>query len=175
MPSGHFQLALLLVSVAIAATPMTALAQENEESMTKPTSGGSLDIKLEPIMSTSTNVTFKVSFLNPGTDQIHEHQDYDFIIKQGEEQIFSAAQQLNQNLLHNAEGTITVPFNFSDKGSYTVEIQLLGLGFPPVPITPENAVFPVEVTPEFPAGIAGIAVAAVMSSAILLSRRLKLF
>jgi hypothetical protein len=120
---------------------------------------------------------FTVSFLNPNTTTLHEHQDYDILIRQGDSQIFSAAGATNQPLLHNVEGTTTIPlqpFDFPGNGDYTIEVQVLGLGFPPLPINPEVATFPITVVPEFPAGLTGIIGAAVASS-VVLTRRFKLF
>jgi hypothetical protein len=139
------------------------------------TSKGSLDIRLEPVQANSTDVIYHVSFLNPGTETLHQHQDYDFKILKNGEEIFSAARQTNQPLIHNVEGTISVPYNFGQTGDYSVEIQILGLGFGPTLVpTDENAVFPITVTPEFPLGLTGVLVG-VISSSILLTRKLKLF
>jgi hypothetical protein len=173
MSSSRYSVAVLL-AIMIAGILPSAYSQESGASMTKPLSGGSLDIMLEPISSDSTDVRFKVSFLNPNSTALHQHQDYDFVIKQGDSEIFSAARVLNQPLIHNVEGTITVPYKFSDNGDYTVEVRVLGLGFPPIPINPETATFPIQVTPEFPAGMIGV-VAALMGVAVVAARKFKLF
>ena len=111
MASSMFLIALLLAAVFSAMT--AAYAQDG--GMTAPTSKGTLDIRVEPTWSNdggNANVSFKVSFLKPGTETIHQHQDYDFkILKDGTE-VFSAAKQTGQVLIHNAEGTITVPYTF---------------------------------------------------------------
>lgn len=163
----------LMILVAIGVLP--AYAQEEDNSMIMTTSKGSLDLRLEPVQANSTEVRYNVSFLNPGTETLHQHQDYDFKILQNGEEIFSAARQTNQPLIHNVEGTISVPYNFEVTGDYSVEIQILGLGFGPTLVpTDENAVFPITVTPEFPLGLTGVLVG-VISSSILLTRKLKLF
>ena len=174
VPGTRYSIASLLAAAVIVCLPLSAYAQETQGSMTKPLSGGSLDIMLEPITSNSSDVRFKVTFLNPNSTSVHQHQDYDFVIKQGESEIFSAAKRLNQPLIHNVEGTITVPYNFSQNGDYTVEVNVLGLGFPPIPINPESAIFPIQVTPEFPAGMIGVA-AALLGATIVMTRRFKLF
>ncbi len=174
MSSASHYLVASLLAIIIAGILPSAYSQESGASMTKPLSGGSLDIMLEPISSESNNVTFRVAFLNPNSTVVHEHQDYDFIIRQGEAEIFSAAKQLNQPLIHNQNGTIKIPFNFSQNGDYTVEVRVLGLGFPPIPINPETATFPIQVTPEFPAGMIGAA-SALVGAAIVATRRYKLF
>lgn len=175
MSSGsRYSVAALLTAITIAGILPSAYSQESGASMTKPLSGGSLDIMLEPIISNSTDVRFKVAFLNPNSTTLHQHQDYDFVIKQGESEIFSAARALNQPLIHNVEGTITVPYKFLQNGDYTVEVRVLGLGFPPIPINPETATFPIQVTPEFPAGMIGVA-ATLVGAAIVATRKFKLF
>ena len=163
----------LLFLMAIGTLP--AYAQEADNSMIMTTSKGSLDIRLEPIQYDSTEVRYNVSFFNPGTETLHEHQDYDFRILKNGEEIFSAARQTNQALIHNVDGDISVPYNFSEGGEYTVEILILGLGFGPTLIpTEENVSFPIVVTPEFPLQAVGV-LAAVIGSSIALTRKARLF
>jgi hypothetical protein len=144
-----------------------AYAQEMEQ----PTSGGTLDIELnpEPDQNNPKNVRFHVTFIDPATGQPHQHQDYDFVILQGDTEIFRASEQTGQQVLHNVEGTLTVPYEFEQTGDYTTRVELHGLGLPPVPIAPEQADFSVTVTPEFPAGALG-AVSAVMAGTIAVAR-----
>jgi hypothetical protein len=116
-----------------------------------------------------------VSFLNPGTDTVHQHQDYDFrILKDDGQEVFSAARQTGQSVLHNVEGTLTVPYTFQENGDYTVQVFLAGTGIPAIP-TDEEATFPITVAPEFPAGgILAVLLAASFTTAIVLSQRMKL-
>ncbi len=84
--SIFFCIALLLAAIfsitATAAVAPAAYAQDG--GMMKTTSKGTLDIRLEPVWSDGGQTTFNVSFLNPGTEAVHEHQDYDFrILKDG--------------------------------------------------------------------------------------------
>ncbi|HEX9678272.1 hypothetical protein [Nitrososphaera sp.] len=174
MVGKQFLIMSLVALVLVVGIPLSAYAQEGDNSMTKTTSKGSLDIRLEPIQISSHQVQFKVSFLDPGTNNIHQHQDYDFKILKNEQEIFSAAKQYNQPLLHNVEGTITVPYTFEQNGGYAVELQILGTGYGPTVIpTDENAVFSIQVTPEFPAG-ALFAIAAVTAGTIATARIKKL-
>ena len=170
MASSIFMIALLLVSVFSVA----AVAHAQEGEMAGTTSKGTLDIRVEPTWSDGGSATFRVSFLNPGTDTLHEHQDYDFrILKDGTE-IFSAARQIpGQNVIHNVPGTLTVPYTFQENGDYTIQIYLAGTGITPIIPTDEEATFPIQVTPEFPAGALG-AIAALMTTAIVLARRYKI-
>lgn len=170
MASSIFLIALLLAAIFSVAT--AAYAQEG--GMTDTTSKGTLDIKLEPTQDPEDphKYTFKVSFFNPGTDTLHEHQDYDFrILKDGTE-VFSAARQTGQALIHNVEGTITVPYTFEENGDYSIQVYLGGTGIAPIIPTEEDVTFPVTVVPEFPAGAIGI-VAALMGGALVFARRLR--
>src|SRR5437870_3074061 len=170
MASSMLLIALLLAAVFSA---MTA-AYAQDVGMTKPTSKGTLDIRVEPTWSNGSNASFKVSFLKPGTEIIHQHQDYDFkILKDGTE-VFSAAKQTGQVLIHNAEGTITVPYTFKEPGDYTIQLILGGTGIAPTIPTDEDAKFQIKVTPEFPAGALG-SIAALMATTIVLARYRKLF
>lgn len=141
------------------------------QSMEQPTSGGTMNITLEQELNpeNATDIRFHVGFIDPATGQPHQHQDYDFVILQGDSEIFRASEQTGQQVLHNVEGTLTVPYQFEQTGDYTVRVELHGLGLPPIPIAQENADFSVTVTPEFPAGAAG-AVAAVIGGVIVAAR-----
>ena len=106
------------------------------------TTGGSLDINITSspeVISTDKEVKFKINFLEPGTDKIQVHVDYDFQVFKNGEEVFSAAKQINQPLLHTAEGSVTIPFMFSSQGSYSIKIPVLGINF--IPINPEYAEF----------------------------------
>jgi hypothetical protein len=175
MASSIFPIALLLVAVAGSILTSTAVYAQNDGMVAK-TSKGTLDVRLEQIWDPSADrkATFKVSFLNPGTNAIHQHQDYDFKILKDDTEVFSAAKQTGQAVIHNAEGTITVPYTFPENGDYTIQIVLAGTGIAPTIPTDEEATFPIKVTPEFPMGALG-AVAALMATTIVLARYRKLF
>jgi hypothetical protein len=172
MASSIFLIALLLAAVFGVAT--AAYAQEG--GMTETTSKGTLDIKLEPTPDPNDphKYTFKVSFFNPGTETPHEHQDYDVRILKDGTQVFSAAQQTGQALIHNVPGTATVPYTFQENGDYTVQVYLAGTGIAPTLPTDEEATFEIQVIPEFPAAALGGIVAALMTTAIVLARYRKL-
>ncbi|UVS70549.1 hypothetical protein [Nitrososphaera viennensis] len=135
-----------------------------------PAGGKSLDIAITPEWSDDGNAKLNVSFFNPGTTTLHQHQDYDVVIIQNGNEVFRASKQTNQPLLHNVEGTLSVPYKFPQNGQYTVRVELLGLGLPPVPITPEHTDLSISVTPEFPVGALGAVAAAVMTGAVVATR-----
>ena len=113
----------------------------------KPTSGGTLDVKLEPIPSpieSGQETNYKVTFLQKGTGTVQVHVDYDFIIlKDNTTEAFRASQQTGQPLLHTAEGIVTIPFRLEDPGSYTIRVPVMGINF--IPMATENADFHVNV------------------------------
>ncbi|MEW6603635.1 MAG: hypothetical protein AB1351_02965 [Thermoproteota archaeon] len=169
MASSIFLAALLLAAVF----SITSVAYAQEGGMRNTTSKGTLDIMVEPTWNENGNASFRVSFLNPGTNALHEHQDYDFRILKDGTQVFSAAEQTGQVLIHNVEGTITVPYTFQENGDYTIEIFLGATGItPPIP-TEEEVEFTVTVVPEFPAGIVGAVIATAMAGSLVFARRFR--
>ena len=170
-----FFIALMMLLGAIFGLTTTTAAYAQDGGMVQTTDKGTLDIRLVPMWSESGQATFTVSFLNPGTDAPHEHQDYDFRILKDGQAVFSAANQTGQAVLHNVEGTLTVPYTFQENGDYTVQVYLAGTGISPTIPTDEEATFPITVVPEFPAGgILAAVLAASITTAIVLSQRLKI-
>ncbi len=173
MARSTFLLVALLLGTIFSITAVTA-AYAQDGGMAQTTSKDTLDIRLAPTWNEGGQATFSVSFLNPGTDTLHEHQDYDFRILKDGQQVFSAANQTGQAVLHNVEGTLTVPYTFQENGDYTIQIYLAGTGIPAIP-TDEEATFPITVVPEFPTGgILAAVIVASMTTAVVLSQRLKL-
>ena len=175
MARSIFFFVVLLLGAAIFSITTATAAYAQDGGMIQTTSKGTLDIGLAPTWNEGGQATFTVGFLNPGTETLHEHQDYDFRILQGGQQVFSAAGQTGQAVLHNVEGTLTVPYTFQENGDYTVQVYLAGTGIAPVIPTDEEATFPITVVPEFPAGgILAAVLMASMTTAIVLSQRLKI-
>ncbi len=171
--SLFLMIVLLLGSILSIIATNTAYAQEG--GMIKTSSKGSLDIRLEPQWSEGGQASFQVSFLNPGTNTLHEHQDYDFRILKGGQRVYSAAEETGQTILHNVEGTLIIPaYTFQGSGNYSIQVYLAGIGLPAIP-TDEEAAFPITVVPEFPTGgvLAAFLIAS-MTTAIVLSQRFKL-
>jgi hypothetical protein len=177
--SMFFLIALPLVAIfsVMTTTAIAHTAYAQGGSMMKTTSKGTLDIRLDPVWTEGGQGRFTVSFLNPGTDTPHQHQDYDVRILKDNQQVFSAANQTGQAILHNVEGTLTVPtapFTFPQNGDYTIQVYLAATGIsPPIP-TDEEATFSITVTPEFPAGVLLAALAVFMITAVFLTQRFKL-
>ena len=172
--SFAFLIATLLSTIFSVTSIATTVAYAQDAGMVKTTDNDSLDIRLVPTWSEGGQATFTVNFLNPGTETLHEHQDYDFRILKDGQQVFSAANQTGQAVLHNVEGTLTVPYTFQENGDYTIQLYLAGVGLPAIP-TDEEATFPITVVPEFPAGgILAAFLVASMTAGIVLSQRFRL-
>lgn len=122
--------------------------------MTSSTSGGKLDVKLEPSCN-DTNCNFKVTFLQPHSQTVQVHIDYDFAVSKNNVTVFDAAKSTNQQALHTAEGSVTIPVKFNSTGPYQVTVTLYGVLF--VPISPETAHYTISVAPEFPSTVAVVA------------------
>lgn len=174
MARSIFLFVALLLGVIFGITTATAVYAQDGGGMVETTNKGTLDIRIAPTWNEGGQATFTVSFLNPGTDTVHEHQDYDFRILRDGQQVFSTADQTGQAVLHNVEGTLTVPYTFQENGDYTIQVYLAGTGIPAIP-TDEEATFPITVVPEFPAGgIVAAVLAGSITTAVVLSQRLRL-
>jgi hypothetical protein len=117
--------------------------------MTKPTSGGSLNVVVQPspdpvVKGTQTNL--KVSFDQKGGSTVQPHIDYDLTISNAAgKQLFQAsalAGHPNQPL-HTAEGVVTIPYTFQEPGADCIKVTVYGILFNP--INPETAQFQIEV------------------------------
>src|ERR671930_157234 len=95
-------LSLLLVVACIFSIPVLSSYAQTSPSggMKKTTSGGSLDVLLQPSpepVGHTAPTSFKVSFLQKGTDTVQPHIDYDLIIKDSNgKQLFQASQLAGQ-------------------------------------------------------------------------------
>lgn len=141
-------LALFVNFFGILLTTSSTYAQTSGASMSKVTSGGSLNVILQPspfpvVKSSQTNL--KVSFDQKGSSTVQPHIDYDLTIMKDGKQVFQAsalAGHPNQPL-HTAEGVVTIPYTFQQQGGYLTNITVYGILFNP--IRPETAEFPISV------------------------------
>jgi len=118
--------------------------------MTKPTSGGSLNVVVQPLpdpVVKGTQTNLKVSFDQKGGSAVQPHIDYDVTISNAAgKQIFQAsalAGHPNQPL-HTAEGVVTIPYTFQEPGAHSINVTVYGILFNP--INPETAQFQINVT-----------------------------
>lgn len=164
--------AYMLVLVAAALVPTTLLQPAFAEGMIQTSSGGSLDVMVEPQWGEDGTAQFEVSFLQPGSETVQEHIDYDVKISDSSgNELYSAAGELNQPTLHTAAGVVTIPYTFEENGSYNITVDMTGILF--IPMATETAEFSVNVTPEFPAGALSV-IAAVTAGTIAVARMKKL-
>src|ERR687886_2843626 len=125
-------------------------SNNSNDNMKKQTSGGALDVVLQPSpqpVSHTGPTSLKVQFLTKGTSTVQPHIDYDLIIKDSSgKQVFSASQLAGQSgkPLHTAEGVVTIPYKFQGPGDYSVSVPVYGILFNP--IRPESADFTIKVT-----------------------------
>ena len=114
----------------------------------KPTSGGSLNVVLQPspdpvVKGTQTNL--KVIFDQKGSSVVQSHIEYDVTISNAGKQLFQATAVAGHpgQPLHTSEGIVTIPYTFEEPGSYFVKVTVFGILFNP--IYPESAQFQVNV------------------------------
>ena len=130
-------------------SPMPSFAV-SATTMTKPTSGGSLNVVLQPLpvpIVKGTQTNFKVNFDQKGTINVQPHIYYDVTISNSAgKQLFNAVTLAGQSgpSLHTSDGIITIPYTFQQPGTYNIKVSVFGILFNP--ITPEFAQFQVNVT-----------------------------
>ena len=144
--------ALLITAGGIISVPvkLSTFAQTSSGGMKRTTNGGALDINLQPSpqpIAIKGQTSFKVTFLQKGTDKVQPHIDYDLIIMNAKKQVFEASQLAGQpgKPLHTAEGIVTIPYTFQSPGDYSVNILVYGILFNT--IKPESAEYSFKVTP----------------------------
>ncbi len=128
-----FLIAMFLIPLLI----IPAFAQTNSQIL--PTEKGTLDVKLSydeiiPGQQTKLNI----DFINPQTKKIQEHIDYKITVSKDSETIFGPIP-----LTHTSVGSVKIPVEFIDEGIYSVELEIEGILFQPIPL--EKASFDVAV------------------------------
>jgi hypothetical protein len=111
------------------------------------TNGTSVDIDLQikpfPVTK-NVDTQFMVTFLQPSTQSVQVHVDYDLAISKMNSEVFRASSKTGQPLLHTAEGIVKIPYKFDQGGQYSVQISVLGINF--IPIKTEQALFDLKVS-----------------------------
>jgi hypothetical protein len=142
-------LTLIASIFSISSTGSSTAALTPDNSMKKTSSGGTLEIILQPspdpvVKNAQSN--FKVTFDQNGSKTVQPHIDYDLTITKNGKQAFQAsalAGHPNQPL-HTAEGSVTIPYTFQQPGGYVLNITVYGILFNP--IRPESAQFPISLS-----------------------------
>jgi hypothetical protein len=154
LTASIFSILIVLPSLTYAQTSPTSSSSgsgsNSNGNMKKQTSGGALDVILQPspqpVVHTR-QTSLKVQFMTKGSETVQPHIDYDLIIKDSNgKQVFSASQLAGQSgkPLHTAEGIVTIPYTFQGPGDYLVSVPVYGILFNP--IRPESADFTIKVT-----------------------------
>ena len=111
------------------------------------TNGTSVDIDLQikpfPVTK-NVDTQFMITFLQPSTQSVQVHVDYDLAISKMNSEVFRASFKTGQPLLHTAEGIVKIPYKFDQEGQYSVQISVLGINF--IPIKTEQALFDLKVS-----------------------------
>lgn len=129
-------------------TPSSTFVQTSNAAMYKVTSGGSLNVILQPspfpvIKGSQTNL--KVSFDQKGSSAVQPHVDYDLTVMKDDKQVFQLSNSTGypNQPLHTTEGVVTIPYTFQQEGTYVVNITVYGFLFNP--IKPETTQFTISV------------------------------
>jgi len=111
------------------------------------TDGKSVDIDLQiqpfPVIQ-NVNSQFKITFLQPSSQTVQVHVDYDLSISKMNSEVFRASSSTGQPLLHTAEGIVSIPYKFNQEGEYSVQVSVMGINF--IPIKTEQALFDLKVS-----------------------------
>lgn len=111
--------------------------KNNDTQSTNQSNSGNLKIGLStnPGNPTAGQPTqFNIAFMDDKTNSIEEHVDYKVTIMKGTTQVFTTS------LLHAAEGSISMPYQFQDAGSYNVMVEVDGIWFMPVSETAQFSI-----------------------------------
>ena len=138
-PALYFSILGILLTTSSTST----FVQTSDAAMYKVTSGGSLNVILQPspfpvIKGTQTNL--KVSFDQKGSSVLQPHVDYDLTIMKDGKQVFQLSSQAGHTTnqpLHTTTGVVIIPYTFQQAGTYVINITVYGILYNP--ITPETS------------------------------------
>jgi hypothetical protein len=140
--------ALFFSIFGILLTTSSTFVQTSDAAMYKVTSGGSLNVILQPspfpvIIGSQTNL--KVSFDQKGSSAVQPHVDYDLTIMKDDKQVFQFSSQAGypNQPLHTTGGIVTIPYTFQQEGTYVINITVYGILHHL--IKPETAQFTINV------------------------------
>ena len=134
--------ALLLIPLLL----VPAFAQSNSQTLS--TDKGTLDVRLSyDEISPGDKTKLLIEFINPQTEKIQEHIDYRIAVtKDSGESVFGPIP-----LTHTSEGVVRgLSVEFPEKGQYTVDFEVEGILFQPIPMETVSFAVPVGVTQEQP-------------------------
>lgn len=111
-----------------------------EDQQVKLTSDGTLKVGLSTDPANPNpgdKVQLKIDFINKQTNSVQQHIDYKVVIMKETNQVYGTS------ILHTATGSVTIPFQFTNAGTFQVIVEVDGVLFQPIP--PETAEFTVTV------------------------------
>ncbi|MGQ0790715.1 MAG: CFI-box-CTERM domain-containing protein [Nitrosopumilaceae archaeon] len=88
---------------------------------------------------------FQIDFINPKTEKIQEHIDYKFTLQRDGENVFGPT-----DLIHTSEGSVIIPVETIESGTYFGIIEIEGILFQPMPV--EVVTFSIPITDAQPSG-----------------------
>jgi len=91
---------------------------------------------------------FQIDFINPKTEKIQEHIDYKFTLQRDGENVFGPT-----DLIHTSEGSVTIPVETIESGTYFGLIEIEGILFQPMPV--EVVSFSILIADAQPSGNGG--------------------
>ena len=139
---------IMLIFSAYNVVFIFAYATSNDTILRSQTNASSLEALLVPLSNVSgEEMHFRIGFLQPNTDELQRHVDFNFIVLKDGKEVFRASNQTGQpNIpLHSIPGTMDIPlftYNFQKSGEYTIKIPVFGILFNP--IIPEEAEFTIK-------------------------------
>jgi len=104
-----------------------------------------IDLQIQPFpISKNVDSEFMITFLQPSSQTVQVHVDYDFAIINNDSEVFRASKKTGQPLLHTAEGIVKIPYKFDQGGEYSLQVSVMGINF--IPIKTEQALFDLKVS-----------------------------
>jgi len=104
-----------------------------------------IDLQIQPYpISKNVDSQFMITFLQPSTQTVQVHVDYDFAITKMNSEVFRASSKTGQPLLHTAEGIVKIPYKFEEPGQYSLQVSIMGINF--IPIQTEQALFDLKIS-----------------------------
>jgi hypothetical protein len=83
-------------------------------------------------------VKFKIDFINPKTERIQEHIDYKFTLQREGTNVFGPIP-----LTHTSTGSVTIPVEIIEPGTYFGIIEFEGILFQPIPVETLSFTLPI--------------------------------
>lgn len=126
------KVALLLLAALLAAPLAAGAAHAQANAQVVSTDRGTLDIDfaLEPDgVSAGEPAKMRIDFVNPSTERVQEHIDYEITVSADG----GGAPVKAIPLTHTSSGSVSIPIEFESDGPHTVQMGVRGILFQPIP------------------------------------------